>query len=276
MTTKANRIERYYDTHELEGAELTQSRIHHAVIMRLMLVIQWIFHGKNVGVTGNVNFYQTDNPREPSKSPDIAVVEGLETDPNRLEDTPSYYVGEDGPSPMVVIEIASKETWRQDLEDKPAKYAAMGINEYFVFDPNKRSLWRGQWRSFNRLIGWRKTPVSGQFKMLEKDMKGRLWSEELESWLVVEDNDLQLYKADGQPRLTKEEAEARRADAAQQQAEVALHQAEAEARRAEAEARRAEAEARRAETEARRAEEATLKAQQLAEKLRELGLNPED
>jgi Uma2 family endonuclease len=262
MTTKANRIERYYDTHELEGAELTQSRIHHAVIMRLMLVIQWIFHGKNVGVTGNVNFYQTDNPREPSKSPDIAVVEGLETDPNRLEDTPSYYVGEDGPPPMVVIEIASKETWRQDLEDKPAKYEAMGINEYFVFDPNKRSLWRGQWRSFNRLIGWRKTPVAGQFELLEKDMKGRLWSEELESWLVVEDNDLQLYMADGQLRLTKEEAEARRADAAQQRAEVALHQAEIEARRAE--------------TEARRAEEATLKAQQLAEKLRKLGLNPED
>src|SRR4051794_9891401 len=110
MTTKANRIERYYDTHDLEGAELTQSRIHVAVITYLTLVLQWIFHGKDVGVTGGINFYLTDNPLEPSKSPDIVVVDGLEVDPANLEDTPSYYIGEDGPPPRVVFEIASKET----------------------------------------------------------------------------------------------------------------------------------------------------------------------
>ncbi len=212
MTTKANRIERYYDTHEVEGAELTQSRIHHAIIMHLMLVIQWIFNGKKVGVTGNINLYQTDNPNETSKSPDIAVVEGLETDPNKLEDTPSYYVGEDGPPPMVVFEIASKETWRQDLEDKPAKYEAMGVHEYFVFDPNKRSFWTGQWRGYNRLIGWRINAVSGKYEPIDKDKNGRLWSEELKSWLVIEGNDLQLYTADGQLRLTGAEAQQQRAD----------------------------------------------------------------
>jgi len=212
MTTKANRIERYYDTHELEGAELTESRLHHEIIMQLILVIRWIFNGKKVGVTGNTNFYQTDNPNEPSKSPDIAVVEGFETDPNKLEDTPSYYVGEDGPPPMVVFEIASKETWRQDLEDKPAKYQAMGVNEYFVFDPNTRTFWTGQWRSYKRLTGWRKDAVSGQYELMDKDTDGRLWSEELQSWLVVEGNDLQLYTADGQLRLTEAEAKTRRAD----------------------------------------------------------------
>jgi Uma2 family endonuclease len=257
MTTKANRIERYYDTHELEGAELTQSRIHHAIIMHLMLIIQWIFNGngKNVGVTGYINFYQTDSPGETAKSPDIAVVEGLETDPNKLEDTPSYYVGEDGPPPMVVFEIASKETWRQDLEDKPAKYQAMGVPEYFVFDPNKRSFWTGQWRKYNRLIGWRKDPVSGQYKLIEKDPDGRLWSEELASWLVVEGNDLQLYSSDGQLRLTKEEAEARRAEVEARRAEIAQRQAEIARQDAEAE----------------RQEKIRLK-----ELLRKLGHNPDD
>ena len=264
MTTRANRIIRYYDSHEVEGAELTQSRIHHAVILRLMLVLQWIFQAqnRNTGVTGNVNFYQTANPDETSKSPDIAVVEGLETDPSNLEDTPSYYVGEDGPPPLVVFEIASKETWRQDLEDKPGRYQAMGVNEYFVFDPNKRSFWTGQWRGFNRLIGWRKDKVTGQYALIAKDPQGRLWSEELASWLAVEGNDLQLYTAEGQRRLTKEEAEAERA---------------------EFEAQRAEFERRRAENEARRAAEAQLQAEaerqennKLKELLKKLGHNPDD
>src|SRR4051794_21042125 len=115
MTIKPNRIERYYDTHDVEGAELTSSRIHVAIIEYLTLVLQWIFHGKGVGVTGGINFYLTDNSLEPAKSPDIAVVDGLEVDPDNLEDTPSYHVGRDGPPPRVVFKIASRETWRQDL-----------------------------------------------------------------------------------------------------------------------------------------------------------------
>jgi Uma2 family endonuclease len=275
MTTKANRIIRYYDSHEVEGAELTQSRIHHAVILRLMLVLQWIFNGKNVGVTGNVNFYQTASPNETAKSPDIAVVEGLETDPNNLEDTPSYYVGQEGPPPLVVFEIASKETWRQDLEDKPARYEAMGVNEYFVFDPNKRTFWTGPWRGYNRLIGWRKEAATSQYKLIAKDPQGRLWSEELESWLVVEGNDLQLYTAEGPRRLTKEEAEAERAEIAAQRAMFEAQRAEIERKRATFEAQRAETERKRAETEARRAAEAQLQAETEARRAAEAQLQAE-
>jgi hypothetical protein len=69
MTIKSNRIERYYDTHEVEGAQLTQSRIHYAVIKYLTLVLEWLFYGQGVGVTGNVNFYQTENLSKPPKAP---------------------------------------------------------------------------------------------------------------------------------------------------------------------------------------------------------------
>ncbi len=248
MTIKTNRIERYYDTHDLEGAELTQSRIHVAVIEYLTLVLQWIFHGKDVGVTGGINFYLTDNHLEPAKSPDIVVVDGLEVDPANLEDTPSYYIGRDGPPPRLVFEIASKDTWRIDLEEKPAKYYAMGVNEYFVYDPNSRSYWTKQWRSHNRLIGWRKNPALDQYELLVKDAAGRLWSDELASWLVVGTEGLRLYTADGQLRLTE--------------AEALQHRVEVEARRAEAEYQRAEAEAQ--------------KARRLAEMLRKLGYNPEE
>jgi Uma2 family endonuclease len=262
MTIKANRIERYYDTHEVEGAELTQSRIHYAVIKYLTLVLEWLFHGQDVGVTGNVNFYQTENPLETSKSPDIAVVDGLEVEPVNLEATPSYYVGEDGPPPRLVFEIASKETWRQDLEEKPAKYALMGIKEYFVFDPNSQSFWAGQWRKHNRLIGWRRNPASGLYELLVKDAAGRLWSEELASWLVVEGEGLRLYNAEGQLRLTE--------------AEALQLRVEAERQRAEAEKRKAEVERQRAEAQEQKAATQEQRANKLAELLKKLGHDPEE
>jgi Uma2 family endonuclease len=206
MTIKSNRIERYYDTHEVEGAELTQSLSHYAVIKYLVLVLEWIFHNKGVGIVSNVNFYQTAYPGETPISPDLAVVDGLVVVERNPEGTSSYYVGNDGPPPRVAFEIASKETWRQDLEEKPAEYYTMGVNEYFVYDPNPRPIWAGHWRSYNRLIGWRKDATPGQYELLVKDEAGRLWSEELASWLVVEPEGLRLYTADGQHRLTEAEA----------------------------------------------------------------------
>ena len=247
MTIKTNHIERYYDSHEVEGAELTQSVDHYLVIQYLILVLQWIFHGKGIGVVSNVNFYQTGNPHETPISPDIAVVEGLPEN-RKPEDKSSYYVGENSPAPRVVFEIGSKETWRQDLEEKPTKYFAIGVNEYFVYDPNEQTVWTRQWRSHSRLIGWRKSSVSGEFELIGKDKEGRLWSDELASWLAVEPAGLRLYDANGQLRLTQSEA---------------LQQ-------------NLEAERLRAEAETRRANMVGLEKQKLAEKLRELGFNPEE
>lgn len=233
MTIKANRIERYYDTHPVEGDELTQSLPHFAVIQYLITVLQWFFHGKQVGVVSNVNFYQTEKPDEKSISPDIAVVDGLVVRLPALGQMPSYYVGKDGPPPRVVFEIASKETWKQDLEEKPAKYFAMGVSEYFVYDPTDQPVWTSQWRDYNRLIGWRRNPVLGQYMLLTKDAFGRLWSAELESWLAVEPEGLRLYTDNNLLRLTEVEAHQQRAEAEQRRAEMQEQRAKAQEQRAE-------------------------------------------
>jgi Uma2 family endonuclease len=280
MTIKANHIERYYDTHEVEGAELTQSVEHFLAIQYLIVVLQWLFHGQRVGIISSVNFYRTGKPGEIPISPDIAVADGLE---RRPDGTASYFVGEESPPPRVAFEIASKETWRQDLEEKPAKYNALGVNEYFVFDPNEQPNWTKQWRRHNRLIGWRRNPASGQYELLVKDEAGRLWSEELASWLVVEGEGLRLYNAEGQLRLTEAEAQEQRAEAEFQRAEAEKRKAEAERQRAEVEQRRAAAQEQRAEVEQRRAEAERQRAaaqeqraEKLAEMLKKLGHNPED
>ncbi|MEI6045204.1 MAG: Uma2 family endonuclease, partial [Chloroflexota bacterium] len=240
MTLKTNRIESYYDLQEVEveEEELTQSFAHFVAIQYLIAVLEWLFDGKDgktVGIVSNVNFYQTDPKDETDtkddkpKSPDVAVVEGL-VPAERSGKESSYYVGKDGPPPLVAFEVASKETWRNDLVNKPDSYTDMGILEYFTFDPNEPSVWTGDWREETRLVGWQRDTISGKYRELKKDAEGRLWSEQLQSWLVMEGKYLRLYTRDGQRRLTGLEAQTQRAEAQTQQAALERTRAEAQAR----------------------------------------------
>jgi hypothetical protein len=72
---------------------------------------------------------------------------------------------------------------------------------------------------------------------------------------------LRLYDRTGTMRLTGMEAEAQQRQLETRRADAAVQQAEAEARRAQAEAQRADA--------------AVQQAQALAEKLRSLGIDPD-
>jgi len=285
MSIQVNYIERYYDTHqsELEEEELGQSRSHFFAIQYLLLILEWLFEsrGQKVGIVSDINFYQTANKKEKPKQPDIAVVDGLEVVPKRKKDyTPSYYVGANGPPPRVVFEIASQNTWQVDLEEKPAIYARMGVREYFVFDPQPGlGVWTNQWRAKERLVGWR-LQADGSYQELAKDEQGRMWSEELESWLVLDQNDnenLWLYSAEGELRVNQAQAERRNAEAERRNTEAERRNARLERGRAERAELRAELAQRKAEEEAQRADAIEQTRQVLAvenarllEKLRQL------
>jgi Uma2 family endonuclease len=283
VTIKTNRIVRYYDTHEVEGEELSQSWEHFAAIEYLLAVLNWLFYGRKVGIGSNINLYQTDKPKEKPKSPDVMVIDDLVIEELDQDSTASYYVGEDGPPPRVAFEISSNETWKIDLDEKPTKYAAIGIAEYFVFDPNVPGLWKGEWQEYGRLLGWRKQSDNDQYQEIPKDKAGRLWSEQLESWLVVEGKLLRLYTADGQLRLTKDEAEQRRADAERQLRLAAEYQSETERQRTHAAEQWANAERQlrliaehQAEAERQRAEAERQRAENLAELLRRYNVDPDN
>lgn len=95
-----------------------------------------------------------------------------------------------------------------------------------------------------------------------------MWSEQLESWLVPGGAYLRLYDRAWQLRLTQTEAEIKKSETLSILAEAERQRAEAERQQKEAERQRAEAEKRRADAEQRRAEA-------LAEKLRSLGVDPD-
>ena len=222
----------YYDSHPTEEDLMGEASFHSELVHYLMEVLRWLFHGQLCALYENLNLYQTANPDEYPIAPDIAVFPGIAQRSLR-----SWRVGKSGPAPQVVFEIASEETWRKDLLDKPGKYAGMGVQEYFAYDPNEPPLPRSANR---RLFGWRLDQAGHTMKGMQPRSDGALWSHHLESWLVPDGTMLRLYDRSGKMRLTGMEAEAQ--------------QRQAETRRADAEARRL---------------------QMLVEKMRALGIDPD-
>ena len=211
MTVAINQIERYYDTYEVEGEEMGQSDVHFDTVHYLILVLKWLYHGQKVYISGELNLYHTPNPQEIPLCPDVVVIKGVAPREVSGTDFSSYHVGVDGPAPALAIEVASPKTWKADLEDKPARYAEFGVQEYFACDPNSKAVWTGKWRNARRLLGW-ELNQHNQLEALQVNAKGQLWSEQTQSNLVVENRNLHLYDSDDKLRLTQLQAEYQRAE----------------------------------------------------------------
>ena len=244
-----------------------ETSFHAELVNYLLDVLRCLFHGRLCAIYDNLNFYQTSNWREYPVAPDIAIIPG--TAYRRVR---SWRIGKSGPAPQVVFEIASQETWHKDLEEKPGKYASMGVQEYFAFDPHDFPLSASRNR---RLFGWRLDENSQTMREMPPGPDGSLWSQRLQSWLIPDGTILRLYDDMRQMRLTFAETEAQQRQVEAQQRQAEARRADAAVRQAEIEARRAQAEARRAQAEAQRADAAIQQARALAEKLRSLGIDPD-
>ncbi len=256
----------YYDSHSTEEDLMGETSFHADLVHYLVEALRWLFHGQVCAIYENLNIYQTTNLNEYPIAPDIAVIKGIAQRSIR-----SWRVGKSGPAPQVVFEIASQETWKKDLAEKPPRYARMGVQEYFAYDPHEFPLPASRNR---RLFGWQLDLDSQTMREMSPGPSGSLWSHYLQSWLVPDGATLRLYDHNGQMRLTCGESEAQQKQAEARRADAAVQQAEIEARRAQAEAQRAEAAVQQAGAEARRADAAVQQAEALAEKLRSLGIDP--
>jgi len=188
----------YYDFHPTEEDLMGETSVHANLVHYLMEVLKRLFRGQICAVYENLNFYQTSNPKEYPLAPDIAVVKGVD-----FQHVRSWRVGKIGPAPQVVFEISSEETWKKDLEEKPIKYALMGVEEYFAYDPNEPTVGR---ESAGRLFGWQLDRGRRAMREMPVGPGGRLWSPHLDSFPVPQGEYLRLYDRTGQQRLTQTEA----------------------------------------------------------------------
>ena len=233
----------------------------------LMSLLNQMFKTKLCAVYGGLNFYETDDRHEEPLYPDVVLLKGQ---PWRFLD--SYRLGIDGPAPDFIVEIVSDGTRVADLTEKPKRYEAWGAKEYFVYD-QEPELQQG---SPTPLSGWRLN-AQGVFEQLESpEPDGRLWSEQVQCWLVPDEVYLRLLDRAGNLQLSVEEAALQRADQQELRAVQAQQRADQEAQRAIQAQRRADQAAQRAIQEQRRAERAEKKSDRLAKKLREAGIDFDD
>ncbi len=216
---------------------------HKLAIFRISDILSRHFEGQPVHVTGDLLlFYEEGNPKK-FVVPDVFVVKTFRKVRRR-----NFKIWEEEGVPNVVIEVTSKKTRKRDQVEKPALYRALGIREYFLFDP------LGEYLD-NPLMGFRL--VDGVYQRIPHDA-GALMSEELGLQLRVEE-DLEFFvPATGERLLDRREAlEKQTRLSLQAQARADQEQARADEEQARAEAARQRA----AELAAQLEEKAALIAQ---------------
>ena len=184
---------------------MPEAALHDKLIQYLVEVLEWLFHWQWCAIHRNLAFYSIRNHSILSVAPDLAVIKGLSFQPVK-----SWRVGKTGPAPHVVFEVLSEETWRKDLEEKPDVYARMGVHEYFAYDPNLIPLAP---ETSQRLFGWRLDPALDRMVPLTVNEDTSLWSHELNSLLVPDQELLRLYDPNSHLRLTEAEARTLQAEA---------------------------------------------------------------
>jgi len=214
-----NEVEYYYDSHPTLEDLMGETSIHAELVRYLMLVLTWLLRGQRCAIYENLNFYHTLDPREYPLAPDVAVIKGV-----AYEHLRSWKIDMTRPAPQVVFEIASEETWKNDVREKPFKYATIGVKEYFFYDPDDSTHRRRPRRKF---IGWQLDKTAGTAIEMIPDQQGRLWSQELESFLVPDGMYLRLYDINNQRRLTEAEALAQEKEALAQKNEALAQEREA-------------------------------------------------
>lgn len=115
---------------ETDGQPMAESDIHQDVMVHAIQGLRDHFSADpQVYVAGNMLLYFEKGKRS-SVAPDVFVVQGV---PKHRRD--KYLLWEEGQAPCFVLEVTSKTTRDEDLTVKKSRYAELGVEEYFLFDP---------------------------------------------------------------------------------------------------------------------------------------------
>ena len=211
-----------------DGQPMAETQIHGECMMYVTYALRRYFpkHGRDNVYVGSNNFlyYERGNPRA-VVAPDVYVVVGAPASPPR--DT--YMLWNEPKGPDFVLEVTSASTRRDDERRKREVYAALGVREYFLYDPRAEYLapplqgWRLHEGEYRRLPAV--TALSNREVAVASEVLGLELRDDREARMV------RLHdRAAGETLLTHEESERARE-------EEAVARRAAEARNAELEAR---------------------------------------
>ncbi len=114
-----------------DGLPLAENDWQFRAILGAVDVLHRHFEGQpDIYVSGDLLIYYEEGNPAKSVAPDVFVVFGA---PDHYRMT--YRLWEEPKAPDFVLEVASRNTWKQDVGPKRALYAELGIQEYWMFDP---------------------------------------------------------------------------------------------------------------------------------------------
>jgi Uma2 family endonuclease len=225
-----------------DGLPMSDNSVQFRWIVNIEANLSAIFaEDPNVLVAGNMLWYPVEGQPSIRLAPDVFVVFGR---PKRDRGSYQQWI-EDGTPITVVFEVLSPGNRADAMESKKKFYERYGVEEYYVYDPDSYEL-DGFLRENERFVvipkmnGWSSPLLSVRFDLSQ--------------------GELVLYNPHGKPFRD-------RSDAIVGESRV-QQELEASNRRERAAKRRADAEKQRAEDEKQRAD-------RLAEKLRQLGIDPD-
>ena len=132
--------------------------------------------------------------------PDLLVAFGA--DPELYEDNNGYIVSEQGKPPDLALEIASRRTWRVDIEVKPEFYAGLGVAEYWRFDETGE--FHGTRLAGGRLVEGRYEPIAIE-ELPGGELRG--YSEVLGLYFCWRDGRLDWYDSQAEDYIPSLESE---------------------------------------------------------------------
>ena len=274
MVLTAQRLEAIMpDATQLESDEPEmESSQHYMQLMLLVICLEWLWRNSNdyfIGASLSIYYSRQQLKNREFRGPDFFLVKQTQKRPRK-----SWVVWEEnGQYPNLIIELLSDSTARVDRNLKKKLYQDnFRTPEYFWFDPETLEF-----------MGFRLK--NNQYEEIQLNNQGWRWSQELELYLGVDENQLRYFTANGERVPTPQEAAiqeqlvARQAQLQAQQAESQVQQAESRAQQAQLQAQQAQLQAQQerelAQQERERAQQERERAERLAQRLRELGIDPE-
>jgi Uma2 family endonuclease len=212
-----------------------------------------LYHDRDdVFVAGDLLCYPEEGHPEINTAPDVLVVFGRPRGDRR-----SYKQWEEGGIPVTVaFEVLSPGNTAQEMADKFAFYEDYGVEEYYIYNPDKDRLQvflrRGEVLARVRKVNGHVSPRLG----IRFDLSGP---------------EMVVYYPDGRRFRTFEELEAERA-----QAEIRAREAEERAELAQREAKQARQEADKARREAEQAQHRMARLREPSRKARQQQASPEE
>ena len=206
---------------ESDGKPMADTDLHLYWIKRVQDMIEtFLSQDPGAYLSGNIMMYDREGPARTAVSPDILVAFGLGKKFRR-----TYKVWEEGKPPDFVMEFSSRRTYQNDLDEKMAHYARMGIPEYFLYDPDRRYL-------PSPLLGFQR--VEGAYVAIAPDVDGGIRSEVLGLRFHLTEDGLALYDPLSERWLQTSAERAEQEAAARKKAEAEVERLQAELARLKA------------------------------------------